>query len=289
MRAGPRVGAAPGTGGKSGIRGWPWRAAAFIIVGALVIGWLLARFETHQLYYPTPVRGETPAGLGIPFNDVRIATEDGETIHAWWLPGNHLDAPVILFLHGNAGNREDRLHNLHGLWQAGMAVLIIDYRGYGGSSGAPYEEGLYRDGVAAFDWLRAKAGPRPITLFGRSLGSAVAAQVALRRPAAGLILESAFTSAPEVARHIYPIPGIGRLVRSRFDTLAAVKQLSLPLLIIHGTADTLIPFSMGEALYDAAASPQKTFRPVPGGGHNDTYLLAAEDYYLWWGEFLGSQ
>ena len=150
-----------------------------------MIGWLLARFETHQLYYPTPLRGETPAGLGIPFEEARIATEDGETIHAWWQPGKHPDAPVILFLHGNAGNREDRLHNLYGLWQAGLAVLIVDYRGYGGSSGAPYEEGLYRDGVAAFDWLRAKVGPRPITLFGRSLGSAVAAQVALHRPAAG--------------------------------------------------------------------------------------------------------
>ena len=92
-----------------------------------------------------------------------------------------------------------------------------------------------------------------------------------------------------MARHIYPIPGIDRLVRSRFDTLAAVKQLSLPLLIIHGTRDELIPFSMGQALYDASPSPQKTFRPVRGGGHNDTYLLAGEEYYRWWGEFLGTR
>lgn len=276
-------------GGRLPRRRWPVsiHVVVAIVIGMLVIGWALARFETHQLYYPTPLGGDTPSRWGLPYEEVRISTEDGETLHGWWCPQPDPAAPVLLFFHGNAGNREGRLHNLQGLSRAGIAVLIFDYRGYGGSSGAPSEEGLIRDGQAAYDWLVEKTGGKPIALFGRSLGGAVAAQTALRRPAARLILESVFTSVPDMARHLYPIPGLHHLVRTRFDTLSAMAELRMPLLIVHGTDDPLVPIQMGRTLFEASPVADKTFHAVQGGVHNDTYVVAGDDYYRWLLEFLG--
>lgn len=273
--------------GRVGWWGWTWRLALVLAVGGLVLGWLLARFEAHLLYYPTPMRGETPEGWGMPYEDVRVATSDGEELQGWWIPQEDADAPVLLFLHGNAGNRGDRLHNLHGLWQHGFAVLIVDYRGYGGSTGTPSEQGLYRDGRAAYDWLAERVGPRPVHVFGRSLGASVAARVAAEREAASLILESPFTSAPAMAGVLFPVPGIRHIVHSRFDIRDTVRRLSLPLMVIHGRADELIPFAMGRQVYEAAASPRKVFRPVPQGHHNDTYLQAGQQYWRWLRDFVG--
>jgi len=277
--------AGEGNGGRRG-RGWPaWLLGA---VGLALLGWLMWQLERSMLYFPTRLGNTTPATWGIPYADARIATPDGETLGGWWCARPEPGAPVLLFLHGNAGNREDRLHNVAGLWRAGISVLIIDYRGYGDSTGRPEEDGLYRDGAAAFDWLAERVGGRPIALFGRSLGGAVAARVALERPVARLVLESTFTSAREMARRMLPLPGIDKLVRSRFDTLAAVERLTVPLLVIHGEADEMIPFAMGQALHAAAGSADKTLRAVPGGHHNDTYLVAGEAYWGWLRDFLGA-
>ncbi len=258
------------------------------VLGALLIGWLFWRLEHSMIYHPRPLAGVLPSSVGLPYQEIELGTDDGETLRAWWIPHAAPDAPVLLFFHGNAGNREDRLHNLAGLWRAGISVLIFDYRGYGGSTGTPSEQGLLRDGLAAFDWLREKVAPRQVVLFGRSLGGAVAAAVAARRPARALILESTFTSAREMAWRILPLPGIGLVTRSRFDTLAAVRRLHMPLLVIHGTADELVPFEMGRRIFQSAASSQKQFREVPGGRHNDTYLIAGEAYYDALVEFLKS-
>jgi hypothetical protein len=262
-----------------------WSLLVVLLAGLLLL-LLLMLLEPALIYHPTPAGGATPAQWGLPYRAVAIPTADGQTLQAWWLPREEPEAPLLLFFHGNAGNREDRLHNLAGLWRAGIAVLIFDYRGYGGSSGRPSERGLLLDGEAAFDWLRGETGGRPIFFFGRSLGGAVAARVALRRPAAGLILESTFTSVPAMARVAFPLPGIQRLVRTRLDALGAVKTLRVPLLIIHGTADELVPIAMGRRLYEAAPGPDKTFRAVPGGRHNDTYVLAGAAYTGWLRRFM---
>ena len=264
------------------------RALFFALLGVMVLGWLLSRIEQAMIYHPTRLSGENPSKHGLPSEPVQISTSDGETLEAWWIPHPEDKGPALLFFHGNAGNREDRLHNLVGLWQAGISVLIFDYRGYGGSTGRPTELGLIRDGTAAFDWLRQKVGDRPIALFGRSLGGTVAAEVATRRPAQGLILESTFTSAREMARRVLPLPGIHLVTRSRFDALEAVSQLTIPLLVIHGTADELVPFEMGKRLYEAAPVAKKKFRAVEGGHHNDTYFLAGPQYYETLKAFLGS-
>ncbi|MCZ6841323.1 MAG: alpha/beta hydrolase [SAR324 cluster bacterium] len=254
----------------------------------LVVAWLRYGLEPSMLYHPTSLGGTTPRDFALPYREVALETEDGETLGAWWCPRPEREAPLLLFFHGNAGNREDRLHNVAGLWRAGISVLIFDYRGYGGSTGRPSEAGLLADGLAAFDWLQKETGSHDIVLFGRSLGAAVAAQVAGKRPARALILESAFTSAPEMAKRVLPLPGIHLLVRSRFDTLAAVRNLALPLLVIHGTQDELVPFVMGKRIFDEAASSRKRFQPVQGGSHNDTYLVPGPAYYAWLSGFLDS-
>ena len=271
---------------------------AFALV--LLLGWLLTRLENALLYHPTVTIRSTPASLGIHHEDVRIPTTDGETLHGWWIPHPQPGAPVLLFFHGNGGNREDRLHNLIGLHQAGLAVLIIDYRGYGGSTGSPAEAGLITDGLSAYDWLTARAPVVPIVFFGRSLGGAVALQVAARilerggdatekkdERLAALILESTFTSIREMVPLAVPFPGATLLARSRFDSLALIPRLKLPLLIIHGEADRLIPFAMGKKLFKAATSDLKQFFPVPDGGHNDTYLRAGPGYYQRLMDFIG--
>jgi uncharacterized protein len=266
---------------------------AVLVLAVLGLRWL----EPHLIYFPTGPVTQTPAALGIAFQDVTIPTEDGERLRAWWIPaedgpppadGGAPRTPALLFFHGNAGSREHRLHNLLGLHRLGVPVLIFDYRGYAGSSGTPSEAGLYRDGEAAFDWLRGHVGDRPIVLFGRSLGGAVAARVALGRPAAGLILESTFTTAREMARRVLPLPGIGYLMGSRYDVLEAVRRLSMPLLFIHGEGDEVVPFAMGQRLFAEARVPRKTFHAVPGGHHNDTYERAGDAYWEWIREFLES-
>jgi len=250
-------------------------------IGAVYL--LLALLEPAMIYHPSPEQEPTPADLGMRFEDVVFETADGERLRGWWLPpGGAGDGegplPALLFFHGNAGTRVNRLHNLGLLYREGLGVFIFDYRGYGGSSGSPSEQGLISDGVAAFDWLAGRAAGRPIVLFGRSLGAAVAAQVALLRPARGLIMESAFTSVPAMAKHVLPLPGISRLVRTGFDNRKALAELDLPLLFIHGEQDELVPFQMGRELFEQARSPRKVFHAVPEGRHNDTYIAAGPDY-----------
>lgn len=266
---------------------------AAILLGALLLLVVALRWlEPYLIYFPTGAVQHTPAVLGLEFQAVEIATADGETLQAWWLPAPEAPAqmPALLFFHGNAGSREHRLDNLRGLHRAGIPVLIFDYRGYGGSTGKPGEAGLYRDGAAAHAWLRGEAGGRPIAFFGRSLGAAVAAQVALQAGAdarpAGLILESPFTSARDMASRVLPLPGVRHLAQARFEVEGAVRELRMPLLVIHGERDEIVPFHMGRAVYEAGAAPRKTFHAVPGGHHNDTYLVAGRAYWDWLRDFL---
>lgn len=256
-----------------------------ILLAGVLLAFGLRWLEPALIYFPTVRVERTPREAGMAYREVAVTTRDGESLKGWWVPAAAPDAPALLFFHGNAGNREHRLHNLQGLHAAGIAVFIFDYRGYGGSTGKPSEDGLLLDGEAAYDWLRGEVGDRPIFIFGRSLGGAVAALIALRRPAAGLILESTFTSARAMAFRVLPIPGIGYITRTRLDVLAAVRRLTLPMLFIHGEQDEVVPFRMGRTLYEAAATSDKTFHAVPGGHHNDTYLLAGEAYWSWLVDF----
>ncbi|NDY96535.1 alpha/beta hydrolase [Wenzhouxiangella limi] len=227
----------------------------------------------------------TPERLGLSYRDVQIETEDGQTLHAWWLP-HPAPRATLLFSHGNAGNVSHRLDSLRIFHELGLSVLIYDYRGYGQSSGRPSEAGIYRDGKAALRWLvdQADVDPADIVLFGRSMGGAVAARLAGEWPVAALIVESSFTSVPDLAADIYWWLPARRLSRIRLPTLEFVSDSDQPTLIVHSRDDEIVPFSHGQRLHEAAPEPSRLL--VLAGSHNTGFLDSAEDYRAGLDDFL---
>ena len=230
-------------------------------------------FEESFIYFPTRYpQGDwdAPKHYGVPVEDVELRTKDGVTIHGWFFPNESAET-TILFFHGNAGNLSDRFGWMAMLTQLPAKVLIVDYRGYGKSEGKPSEEGLYLDAEAAYDWLVGTKGTKPETLliYGNSLGGAPAAELALRKAARGLIMQSTFTSAPDMAARMFPFLPVKSLVRSQFNNLEKVRKIQIPKLFVHGSEDDLVPTSMGRELHKYAAEP-KAWLELPGAGHNDT-------------------
>ena len=238
---------------------------------------LLDRFF---VYHPAPwIDRDWARVSGLPLQEVWFQAEDGAKLFGWYVE-NRATPVVLLWCHGNAGNVIHRLDNLVELYRLGFSVFLFDYRGYGRSQGRPTEEGLYRDALAAYDYLAKDrhVAPERLVLFGRSLGGAVAGQVAAQRPAAGLILESAFPSIAAVARaHYFGLP-VGWLLGAEFNLAKELAGLSLPVLVIHGDRDDTIPIELGRQLFDAARPP-KDFYPVPGADHNDLYAVGGRAYF----------
>jgi fermentation-respiration switch protein FrsA (DUF1100 family) len=245
-------------------------------------------FETSFIYFPSRLLEATPADFGLAFEEVFLATEDGVRIHAWRLP-HPSPRFTILFAHGNAGNISHRLDRARLLASRLSAeVFLFDYRGYGRSEGRPDEQGTYRDARAAHRHLIEAQGVTPdrLVLFGESLGSAVVLDLALERAARALVLESPFTSIPDMARLVLPWLPLSALLQTRYDNLAKVGGLKLPLLVAHGDRDEVVPFAQGRRVFEAAPEP-KRFHRIAGAGHNDTYLRGGEAYWEVLDEFLG--
>lgn len=240
------------------------------------------------LYFPERTLSGSPGAMGLVYEDLRFPTEDGPDLHGWWVPGQ-TPGPVILFLHGNAGNishRLDILRRLHD--RVGLGVLIFDYRGYGKSSGSPSEEGLYADARAARALLRVRGWDREgVILYGRSLGAAVALHSAVEDPPLGCVLEAPFTSLEDLARLHYPLLStvVAPWVRGQYPNLATVRRLNSPVLFLHGDRDTVVPIGMGWRLFDAAPG-KKWFRTLRGAGHDDPAFVGGEAYWAAWEEFL---
>jgi fermentation-respiration switch protein FrsA (DUF1100 family) len=234
---------------------------------------MLSRF----IYYPDPNWILTPRRLGLEAEEVHLRPGPEVQLHAWFFP---LPNPLatLLFCHGNAGNVSHRLENVYYLLQTGFQVLLFDYRGYGHSSGQPSEEGLYRDAVAAWTHLveRPDTASAPRIIFGRSLGGAVAIELATRVQAGGLIVESTFTSIRTLARLVLSLPMPELPIK--YDSLSKIGRLRMPLLAIHGVRDELIPYADGQDLFEAAPEP-KAWYSIPGAGHNDTYLTGGDAYF----------
>ncbi len=233
-------------------------------------------FENSFIYFPA--RGHV-GPCPTPGGDVYLTTADGVKIHGWHV--THPQARVsLLYVHGNAGNIDERREFLEGLRSRLPAnVLLIDYRGFGNSEGSPDEAGVYRDARAAWDWLAQRAPPERIVILGKSLGGAVAAELASRVSAGGLIIQNSFTSAAGMSRIAMPYFPVGRwLLRSKFDTLAKVPAIRCPKLIIHTEDDEMIPFRMGRQIFEAAAPP-KEFAAFQTGGHNAVFIVNADAYY----------
>ncbi|WP_455378163.1 alpha/beta hydrolase [Petrachloros mirabilis] len=226
------------------------------------------------------------AASGLPLEDVWFQAADGTRLFGWYVEAA-ADRPVVIWFHGNAGNIIHRLDNLRHLHRKGLSVFLFDYRCYGRSQSLrPSEEGLYQDGFGAYDYLTRQRMIRPerIILFGRSLGAAVAAEVAAHKPAAGLILESPFPSVEAVAKFHYGGLPMHWLLGAEYRLIDRLPQLSLPKLIIHGDKDDIVPIELGRQVFDAA-KPPKSFYVVKGADHNDTYYVGGAAYFDRFTEF----
>lgn len=236
--------------------------------------------DQRYIYFPTPWEQADWSRLsGLPIQDVRFQAEDGVNLHGWWIEAPE-SAAVLLWCHGNAGNIIDRLDNIAALYRRRLSVFIFDYRGYGQSEGKPSEPGLYKDALAAYDTLTLRLGAKPerIVIFGRSLGAAVAAELAVRRKAAGLILETPLHSIKAVAQAHYGLLPVHVLLRDRYDLTSRFKDIAIPVLVIHAENDTIVPLELGRKVYEAAREP-KDFYLIKGAGHNDTYIVGGEPYF----------
>lgn len=236
--------------------------------------------DDRFVYFPAPwEEGDWRESSGLPLEDVWTRAEDGTRLFGWYVEPPDAEA-VLLWCHGNAGNIIHRLDQMAGFYRHRLACFIVGYRGYGRSEGAPAEEGLYLDAQAAYDHLVKERGvaPRRLIGYGQSLGAAVVGELALRRRLAGLVLEAAFPSVAAVARRHYAGVPVDLLVRARYDLAARLPKVDVPVLVLHGDRDSIIPLEMGKAVYDAAREPKEFYR-VPGADHNDLYLIGGEDYF----------
>ena len=226
--------------------------------------------------------------VGLTFEDIVFTTSDGVRLHGWFVP--HRDAhSTLVWFHGNAGNISHRVENIKLLHElVRVNVFIFDYRGYGRSEGRPSEEGTYLDGEAALALIGNKLGDekrKKIVLFGRSLGAAIATEMATRVDSQALILESPFVSIAEMARSMLPFLPIGPFLKTRYDVREKIKKTRLPLLVLHGDRDEIVPIEQGKKVFDAAPEPKKFFT-ITGAGHNDTYAVGGANYFHQWKEFI---
>jgi pimeloyl-ACP methyl ester carboxylesterase len=229
------------------------------------------------LYLPARALSETPKRARLDHRELALQCDDGERLHGWWIAARTELLGHLLLCHGNAGNIGDRVPHAALLTAAGFDVLLFDYRGYGHSSGKPSEEGTYRDARAALTALLAQPGVDPARVFylGESLGGAVALELALERPPAGLVLLSAFTAVRELGRLHYPfIPTA--LIPDAYPNLRRIHELHAPLLVLHGERDAIAPLSHGRALFESAPQP-KRMHVFPGLGHNNLVPLAGAE------------
>jgi fermentation-respiration switch protein FrsA (DUF1100 family) len=218
----------------------------------------------------------TPADVGMDYEDVPIQTADGLTLHGWFIPGR--SSRVLLFFHGNAGNISHRLDSIQQFRELGLSVLIIDYRGYGQSQGRTSERGIYRDADAAWHYLTEDRGisASDIVIFGRSLGASVASQLAARTDPSALIVESSFTSVPDIAQELYPWLPVRWLSRLGHATRDFIQDVQCPVLVVHSRDDEIIPFHHGEEIFASANEP-RTLLEIRGS-HNDAFLRDERNY-----------
>ena len=262
---------------------------AMIVVAYGALCALLFAYQPRMIFQPN-FQGRaleaTPEVIGLEYRDVSITTADGETLHGWWVPHDHARG-TILFSHGNAGNISHRIETLRQFHELGLNVLMYDYRGYGQSTGKPSEAGLHRDIEAAWRWVveERDQSPGEIVLSGRSLGGAVTAWLAARVEPACVVLESTFTSVPDLGAELFPWLPVRLLSRLQLDARARIPEISAPLLIIHSRDDEIVPWEHGRKLHAAANGAAELL--TISGGHNTGFVDSGETYRQGLDEFLG--
>lgn len=262
-----------------------WEMGLVIVLGYAAIVGVMYLAQDSLVYFPNMGREHavTPAAQGMPYEDVSIRTEDGETLHAWWVPAPDARGAVLLF-HGNAGTIAHRIDYARMFRALGHSTLLVEYRGYGRSTGTPSEEGTYRDALASWHWLTATQGvsERNVVMFGESLGGAVACWLAVRHRPRALILASTFTSVSDLGSEVYPWLPVRLISRFRYDTRECLQKVTAPVLVVHSPRDDIVPFTHGERLYAAAREP-KEFLEI-AGGHNDGFVFIRPE----WGKAIGA-
>ncbi|MBI5117675.1 alpha/beta hydrolase [Candidatus Poribacteria bacterium] len=255
-------------------------ATALLVAIALTGRTMIDDFiERNFVFYPERSLAYSPREWGMEYQDLYFTTPDGVRLNAWLIKPSR-DAPMVLWYHGNAGNIADRVENARLLYDRGLSIFLLEYRGYGKSEGAPSEKGIYIDGQAAYDYIisqKITVADRLI-IFGRSLGTTVATHVASRNKSAGVILESAITNMADMARVHYPvIPGLGNL-KHKFSSIDRIAAIKSPILFIHGDDDEIVPYELGRQLFEAATA-DKDFYTIRGARHNDTYVVGGKEYF----------
>ena len=257
-----------------------------VLVGAGGFVLLLRSLEASLIYFPIREYALLPGDLGLPAEALSLQARGGERLAGWWIHGRGRTA--LLYFHGNGGNASHRLERTKLLVEGlGLDVCLVDYRGYGQSTGRPDEQGLYADGEAIWDAAAARGfTPDRIVLFGESLGCAVAIETAIRRGCAGVILETPFASVAAMARRYYPfVPPF--LIRTRYDNEAKIAAVTAPKLIVAAERDDVVPPEHATRLFETAREP-KVFYSIRGATHNDTYLAGGKEYVDVWRRFLES-
>ncbi|HEX8457669.1 MAG TPA: alpha/beta hydrolase [Pyrinomonadaceae bacterium] len=284
-----------------------WRIARIVTLLCVCLLGYVMLFEDSFIYFPAKYpegawqhteprarEGEIVAQI----EDVELTASDGVRLHGWYCTPRRgrkdgtlepLETrTTLLYLHGNGGNISHRRDFLEELVALPTNVLIIDYRGYGKSEGSPSEEGLYRDARAAWDYLTKTRATRPaqIVLFGKSLGGAVAIDLATKTEPCGLVVQSSFTSIADMAAEVLPfVPRF--IIRTKMDSLSKITDVSCPKLFIHSQADEVVPYRLGRRLFDAARPP-KQFYEVKGAPHNLTNIIGGAPYYEAMRNFINS-
>lgn len=242
-------------------------------------------YERKGIYFPTKEVAFTPADVGLGYEDIYFVTEDGLKLNGWFIPAENPRA-TLLYNHGNAGNIADRVEIIKIFNKLNLDVFIYDYRGYGKSQGKPSEQGLYRDAMAAYLYLisRNDVDKGRIILYGKSIGAAVAADLASKVKAKALIFESGFSSALDMGKKLFPFLPIKWFITIEYDSLGKLRTLQIPKLVIHSRDDEVIPFDLGEKVFNNINEPKEFY--IMSGSHNEAIFIFGEEYSKRVGAFI---
>jgi fermentation-respiration switch protein FrsA (DUF1100 family) len=261
------------------VAGW----ILILVIAYAVFCGALGVMQKYLVYFPDPAKFVPTEWALKELQPLIVTTEDGLEITSWYSPARKPDKFTIVFLQGNAGHLGYRNYKVRPWLDAGFGVLMVGYRGFG-NPGAPSEEGLYSDARAAVDALHAKGVPnRAIIFYGESMGTGVAVQMATEFEVAALILESPYTSLPDVGADRYPLVPVRILMRDKFNSLEKIKDVHMPLLLMHGEIDQVVPVKFGKMLFAAANEPKQA-EFIPDAGHNDVYSLRIQQLVM---SFIG--
>lgn len=249
------------------------RAIAFLVLGYLAIMGGMYTFQRSIIYKPTLQKPQLNVSILPSAQAVVISTPDGVELNGWWIAPKDEGNPTFLYLHGNGGNLTDREVRFKLMTEQGEGLLAIDWRGFGGSSGTPTEQGLHIDALSAYEWLAQKVDVKNIVIFGESLGTSPATKLASTHKTKALILDSPFVSLLQMAQMQYGWLPVEKLLHDTYRTDLWIAEVPAPLLVLHGDADKIVPYAQGQKLFALSQSPRKQFYTFPNGGHIVSYKL----------------